>query len=118
MNKHNEEEFLEALSNRLDQRVEEIDDSTKDELYIIRKKAINRARIKSASSWRWLKPVPVMALASIVLVVSVSLRVTMTASNSVTPALEDIPWLTASDDLELYNDLEFYQWLETENLNG
>ena len=59
-----------------------------------------------------------MAAVSLVLVLGISLRMTMDITLTPTPALEDIPLLTATDDIEFYNDLDFYQWLEAENLNG
>lgn len=118
--KYSDEEkaFLETINKQLDQRVEEIDDPTKDALRRIRRSAIAQATDRSTSRWQWLQPVPIMATISLVLVISLSLRLTMTSSMHPTPALEDIPLLTASDDIEFYNDLEFYRWIEAENLNG
>ena len=119
MKKSNENKaFLDNINDRLNKRVDELDDATLSALQNIRKTAIAQAENKTTDTWNWLQPIPVMALASIVLVVSVTLQMTMTSSVLPSPALADIPMLTASDDIEFYNDLEFYQWLDAEKLNG
>ena len=119
MKKSNENQtFLDNINDKLDQGVNEIDDATVGALHNIRKAAIAQAENKTINTWNWLQPIPVMAMASIVLVVSVTLQMTMTSSVLPAPALADIPLLTASDDIEFYNDLEFYQWLDAEKLNG
>ena len=116
-NAKDDQEFLKDINNMLNRRVEEIDENTKAALRNIRKAAIAQTVDRTANRWQWLQPVPIIAMASIVLVVSVSLR-TMTTSQQQSPALENIPLLTAADDINFYNDLEFYQWLEAEKING
>lgn len=120
MNKQDEEKgFLNAVSKELDQRVDTIDDSTRAALRSIRKQAIALAHDKSGNSWQWWQPYPVIAItASIALVMSVTLRINMTASMDDFPELKDIAMLMASDDIGFYQDLEFYQWLEAEKING
>ena len=119
MKKSNENQaFLDNINHRLNQSVDEIDDATLSALQKIRKATVAEAENKTTNTWSWLQPIPVMAIASIVLVVSVTLQMTMTSSVLPSPALADIPLLTASDDIEFYNDLEFYQWLDAEKLNG
>ena len=110
--------FLESINRKLDQSVIDIEPSTKAALLNIRQKALVNKDCKSGALWSLLKPAPLMATVSIVLLLSVSLRMTLDTTNTLTPALEDIPILTATDDIEFYNDLDFYQWLEAEKLNG
>lgn len=120
MNKQDKEKsFLDAVNRELDQRVDAIDDSTRAALRNIRKEAIAQVHDKPGNSWQWWQPYPVLAVtASIALVVSVTLRINMTASIDDFPELKDIAMLMASDDIGFYQDLEFYQWLEAEKING
>ena len=115
---NDDQALLKNINHRLNQGVDEIDDATINALQDIRKAAIAQTENKTTNTLNWLQPIPVMAIASIVLVVSVTLQMTMTSSVLPSPALADIPLLTASDDIEFYNDLEFYQWLDAEKLNG
>ena len=110
--------FLESINRKLDQSVIDIDVSTKEALQKIRQQALSQKGNNRDVLWSWMKPVPLMAAVSLVLILSVSLRLTMDTMETLTPALEDIPLLTASDDIEFYNDLDFYQWLEAEKSNG
>lgn len=112
-------EFLKAVNEELNQRVNAIDDSTREALRNIRKKAIAQEKNTSGNTWQWWRPYPVIAAtAGIVLVVSVSLRMNMTKSIDALPSPEDIALLTSSDDISFYQELEFYQWLEAEKING
>ena len=119
MNRSKSEQlFLESINRKLDKSVIDIDTSTKVALQQIRQQALTQEGNNPGVLWSWMKPVPLMAAVSLVLILSISLRLTIDTIDTLTPALEDIPLLTASDDMEFYNDLDFYQWLETENLNG
>ena len=119
MNKSKSEQLLlESINQKLDQSVIDIEPSTKVALRKIRQHALAHTDKKSAALLSWMKPAPLMAAVSLVLILSVSLRMTLDTASTLTPALEDIPLLTATDDIEFYNDLDFYLWLEAENLNG
>ena len=110
--------FLKTINDILDQEVEAIDDATKAALRDIRLSALAQSSDNTRQAWQWLSPVPIMAVASMVLVLGVTLQINMTASTEFTPALEDIPLLMAEDDIDFYNDLEFYQWLEVKQDHG
>ena len=124
MKKNNkDDDFLKAVNNHLNKSVDAIDEDTKAALHDMRREALSKTEKGLTEPglierWFWLRPAPVMAMASLVFVVSVSLQMTSTVSVTPSPALEDIPLLTAADDIELYDDLEFYQWLEAQGENG
>lgn len=120
MNRQDKEKtFLNAVNTELNQGVDAIDDSTRAALRNIRKEAIAQVHDRPGNAWQWWQPYPVIAVtASIVLVVSVTLQINMTASMDDFPELKDIAMLMASDDIGFYQDLEFYQWLEAQKING
>ena len=120
MNRHDEEKnFLNQINKKLDQRVGTIDDATLDALRNIRKSAITEAADRSENIFTRFQLYPmVVATAALVLVVSVTLKINMNSAVDDIPGLEDIPLMSASDDIDLYRDLEFYQWLEAEKVNG
>ena len=127
-NNDNDKILLETINQKLDAGLDAMDDETKETLRTIRLSAQAQAKHEGNKSWQWfrpwLRPMPIMLAASLVVVLSVSLRINMTPSieNTLafesTPALEDMPLLTAADGIEFYDDLEFYQWLEATQYNG
>lgn len=109
-----EQTLLSAAKHTLEASVENLDQETIDRLAAIRLQALASADRNRKLSWlsaSWLKPAGGFVTAA-VLIASVMLW----SSNSVDgPAplavLEDIKLLTDSEELEFYQDLDFYQWL-------
>ena len=91
-----QQDFLNHASNVLDKSIETIDDETVRRLKQIRYQALEHKEKKTA----WLKPLPAMAATAAAL------------------ALEDMPLLTTNEDLDFYQELEFYNWLDDEQING
>lgn len=110
-----EQLLLSAAKNTLEDSVNNIDQETLDRLAAMRLRAVQAAASQSkAGGWRainWLVPAGGFITAA-VLVASVMLW-SAGSVNEPAPvaAIEDITILTDSEDLELYKDLEFYQWL-------
>ena len=110
--------FHENISSHLDQRVSDIDAQTISAIRDIRNKVLSEQALQPWSLLSLLKPVPLATSLSLALILSITLNITMFSDTATTPALEDIPLLTAKDDIEFYNDLDFYQWLDVHNSNG
>ena len=110
--------FHENISSHLDQRVSDIDSQTVSALRHIRHDVLSETAGQHWSFSSLLKPMPLVTSLSFALVLSITLNMNMISETTPTPALEDIPLLTAKDDIEFYNDLEFYQWLDVHNSNG
>ena len=105
-----ERQFVAGIRRQLDRSCDALDGQTLSRLNRIRHAALER---KQARASRLLLPFGGFVTAC-VLVLSVTLFAPGTAPDpdAVASPLEDIEILTTSDSLELYEDYEFYQWLE------
>lgn len=116
MNTKNEQELNKHIRQDLDDSVDVLDANTLSKIRQIRAQAVDRAADKQAhglfSRPRFLAgslaTVCVMVLAVVVLLNS------PTSVNSV--PLDDLELISSSDNLELFEDLEFYEWLEEDGL--
>jgi hypothetical protein len=115
------------IRRRLDEDVEGLDDATLSRLERARRLALTAAVGPRRRGWRpgrlsqrpagdWL--VPAGAFASIVATaVALSLLVAE-PGNGGAHAEADLELLTAGEELELYENLEFYQWLRDREQTG
>ena len=101
-----EEALLRKVKNALDASSESLDAATRTRLRAARAHALQHARPRL--SWM-LWPTGGMALAAATLL-SWSLWSSMPAAHP-PAALEQLELLSSSENLELYTDLDFYQWL-------
>ena len=105
-----DDRFVAGIRQQLDQSCRALDGHTLSRLNRIRHEALER---KHAPRSRLLLPFGGFVTAC-VLVLSVTLFEPGTAPESepgAAAALEDIEILTTTEDLDLYADYEFYQWL-------
>lgn len=119
--------WVERIRRRLDEDVAQLDSATLSRLRRAREQALSAAATGGKTWWRpgflsgrsagdWL--VPAGAFASIVATaIALSLMVT-DPENDLARELEDLDLLTAGEELELYENLEFYQWLEDRERTG
>jgi hypothetical protein len=120
-------QLSERIRRRLDEDVANLDSATLSHLRQARQHALStatqsrrprqRARwLLDASTGDWL--VPAGAFASIV---ATAFALTLTVAepeNGLAREVEDLDLLTAGEELELYENLEFYQWLEDRGQTG
>jgi hypothetical protein len=99
--------FLISVRRELDHGCDAIDGYTLSRLNRIRHAALEHKQTRIRSVWL---PAGGFATACM-LVLAVSLNSGQSDPVQVTPALEDLEILTSSDNLELFEDYEFYQWL-------
>ncbi len=98
----------------LDNSVDELDAATLSRIRQVRARAMEKAEGKSIN---WfgvtsgaLATASVMVFAVIILMRSETLPQTV--------PVDDIELISSSESFEFYEDLEFYQWLETNELAG
>jgi len=125
-NKPNEEAkeaaFNHAAQKTLDESLDQLDSSTQLRLQTIRREAIKQCEDKQDSGktnhnrqWSsWVLPASGFASIALVMVLTIGLWQQTGTEQNILANLEDMSLLTASDDLELYEELEFYQWLAVE----
>ncbi|MEK9629891.1 MAG: hypothetical protein VW455_12840 [Nitrospinota bacterium] len=107
-----EQEFLDFARNRLNQGVEDLDPDTRHKLISMRNRAMN---IRETKSWfpQW-APLPAMGLLTAALFF-ILVYVKPSSLSKPDTGLEDLEMLASADQLELYENLEFYDWLANQN---
>ncbi|MCI0508002.1 MAG: hypothetical protein L0Z73_18100 [Gammaproteobacteria bacterium] len=110
-----EQLLLSAAKATLEDSVEQIDAQTLARLAAIRQSAVDAAMRKhSATAWfsRWILPMGGAATAMAVALVVFTLWVQPPGQDAAPVAvLEDLNILTGSEEIEFYQELEFYEWL-------
>ena len=109
----NDSNWLEPVSAELRRSVDTIDTATSARLARIRQQALTRAPVRKLA--RYALPVGLLATACMVLAFVMTLRQPQPTPNEM---LDNLDLITASESLELIEDLEFYEWLEDYDLPG
>lgn len=110
----NEQAFLQRVKSALDEHEAHLDANTLRDLRLARQQALESLH-KPRRLWQ---PVALAAAAATVAVVVVSLHVLQPTTPSTAPGIDDMALLSAGDEFDLYENLDFYQWLELEKHNG
>jgi hypothetical protein len=112
-----DEELLNAAKSTLDDKFT-LDDDVRRRLQQARCAAVRTAAealdkpSKTAPGWL----IPAGGIAALTLVIAVSFyQIQTNQESSPIASVEDMPLLTAPEDLELYEELDFYQWLAEEH---
>lgn len=115
----NDKKLTDIAKTALDQKTEALSSDTQHRLRLAREQALKQAVKESWThwlSWRWLSGVGAgVALASVIAFMIVPN--VQTTPNSLSP-LDDLDLLTAEVDMDLVDDLEFYQWLDESLSDG
>lgn len=119
--KQNSDAFLERSQHCLDNSVEKLDSEIKDKLFKARRHALqqqyNYQQQRSGGGW-WKNWVPVTSVAvTAVLIIGISIQSGLWQSNELV-LNDDLELVTALDNIELYDDLDFYQWLAEDELQA
>ena len=108
-----EDHWLEPVRAELLNSVDNIDAATTDRLAQIRQQALALA---PARRWpRYVFPVAALATGCLVLALTLNLRQPQPVENEM---INDLDLITATESLDLIEDLEFYEWLEDYDLPG
>ena len=110
------DDLLEKITSRLDAATDEIDAATKTRLRAIRREALASAETSSHSAW-WV-PAGSLAAVATLAVMTVSLWTLMPEQDAFMPPLEDIALLSDKEELEFYEELDFYLWLNNEQMQN
>lgn len=106
------DQFLQQVTDSLNQSAHELDDDTLRELHRRRHEALAASEKRAP----WLLPVGGLAMAATVAAFSVSLWMAAPQPGmEALPAVEDMALLGDAESLEFYEDLDFYLWLDDEN---
>lgn len=124
--KISEQRFLEAVKTGLTRSGDNIDEITLAKLHRARSRAIDQlARNSGLRTWSdWLVPAGAVTatLAIAVMVFNFAILFPSLDAESrgreMLSAMDDIHILGAQEDLELFEELEFYAWLVDENERG
>lgn len=107
-------EFIDAVRRDLDRTAEGLDAGIQSRLTQARYAALEQKSAPRAwfAGWSWKPATALAATACLALALSFTLNHAPVSEKG--PGLEDMEVLTANDQLELYEDLEFYAWLAEE----
>jgi hypothetical protein len=114
MNEDNEDKLATNIRQSLDDSVESLDTNTLAKIRQIRAQAVARADVRQRH-WSNLMTGALATACVITFAVMVLLR--SPAPTSSVP-LDDLDLISSSESLELYEDLEFYEWLEEDVLQS
>lgn len=90
---------------------EVLDEELQNQLKHARRQALDQPQQKAAS--RYLTPA--LAFASVcVIAVTISLTITQSDKPEAVDNIDSFDIMTSTDSLEMYENLEFYMWLEQE----
>lgn len=112
----NQTTFEQHVKQQLDASLNTIDALTQSQLTQARHKALAHATKKHSVLWGWLG-----AFVSTIAVAMVMITIIPTNHQGEILPSQSVPeWVIMSEteELDLYNDLEFYQWLDNTDFNG
>ncbi len=112
MTKHDEDELNTSIRQGLDESIDALDANTLSKIRQIRAQAIEKAGTRHVNWSGFL--VGGLATAC-VMVFAVMILLKSPAPMQAVP-VDDFELISSSDNLELYEDLEFYEWLEEDGL--
>ncbi len=117
-----EEEFIKAAKITLDNKASSLDPQVRQRLQQARRRAVEAARKPPstvAAGFKW--PVSAGAFGAFVLVTGIAFYTVFytvqSPQDSPSPlaGIEDMPIIAAPEELEMYEELDFYQWLTQEH---
>ena len=110
---------LNKINQALDSGAENLDADVSRRLRMARHEAVEQLaqREQKKPSWHLWQPIAGgMALAT---VAAISIGINLSSHAVVEPdVFEDLTLLSASDEFELYEDMDFYYWLEIQSEQG
>ncbi len=118
MNQDNEDKLAKNIKQTLDDSVESLDGNTLSRIRQVRAHAIDKAIDHAATKHSNWSIILSGALATAcVMVFAVMILLQSPVSNQGIP-LDDLDLISSSESLELYEDLEFYEWLDDDVLQS
>lgn len=116
-NRDDDSVFISRVKIALDRSADALDAKTRARLRTARDAALVQVSAPHGFSPRWL--VPAGAVAALAVVAALGLWwVPPAAPPPMAASVEEAEWLFATDNLELYQNLEFYKWLAAKERSG
>lgn len=116
-NRDDDSVFISKVKNALDRSADALDAKTRTRLRAVRHEALAQTRVPRVFSPRWL--VPAGAVATLTVVAALGLWwMPPTAPPPMAASVEEAELLFATDNLELYQNLDFYKWLAAKERPG
>lgn len=115
MNEPNEDKLTENIRQRLDNSAESLDANTLSRIRQIRTQAVAKTEARHSS---WSVVITGALATTCVIVFAVMILLKSPVPTTQTVPLDDLDLISSSESLELYEDLEFYQWLEEDVLQS
>jgi hypothetical protein len=113
-----EEEFTEKVRKTLDAGVEGLDPGIQSRLNRMRNEALEKAAGKKSSFWfLFRKPVAGLVAASVLLLIT-TLYLEWPSQTPPVNSIEDIEILSSVDNIDFYENLDFFFWLADEHKNA
>lgn len=121
-----DDRLVERIREHLDARVDDLDAETLSRLAEARRRALAAAG-KPRRRWTIPRPgdhraadwvVPAGAFASVVATVLALTIMVAEPGNGLAKEVDDLEMLTAGEEIELYENLEFYLWLQDRESTG
>jgi len=106
-----DKEFLQQVSKQLDDSEQGLPAEVLSRLRQSRQRAVNELKSNQRdrkSRWGW-QPLGAIGMAMSVVVIMIGLTFMQPDSAGIPDTLSDLPLLSASEEFELYEELEFYQ---------
>ena len=110
----NEQDLLKNAQRILDDGADNLDADTTSKLKKIRYQALEQKQQK----FSWLTPYSTFAATASVMVLAMTLWFSQPPMVNDELVIEDMPLLSANEELEFFQELEFYNWLDDEEING
>ncbi len=118
--RQNKDALLKHSQQCLDDSVTGLDEDIKDKLFKARRHVLNQhysQQEKKINRW-WQHWLPVSSAAiTVTLIIGISIQFGLWQSNELV-LHDDLELVTALDNIELYDDLDFYQWLAEDALQA
>ncbi len=105
----------ENIRQSLDYSVDALDANTLSKIRQIRAQAIEKASVPRRNQWRG---VLVGSLATACVIVLAVMMLFNTPTSIEPLPVDDLELISSSDNLELFEDLEFYEWLEEDGIQS
>ncbi len=114
MSKHKEDELKTNIRQALDESLDSLDANTLSRIRQIRAQAVDKAK---AHHVNWLGVMTGVLATACVMVFAVMILLQSPTTMQTVP-VDDLELISSSDNLELFEDLEFYEWLDEYELPG
>ena len=114
MNEHNEDKLKSNIKQALDDSTDALDASTLSKIRLVRARAVEKVGNKS---FNWFGVLSGALATACVMVFAIMILLKSPTPVQSVP-VDDIEMISSSDNLEMFEDLEFYLWLEEHELTG